>query len=797
MPKLKVKHVCILALILTSLFIIWIVSDDDESSSSSDNIDTARSSENEHRRSNIDEKSEIDSLKQQMIEIQQHKPWKRFIDDNRFKKKEERKGNNDDRNSPDKNKSNSNNNKKRKNENEKINSFGTNFDTSTNNNNTTTSVLVVGGSGFIGFHAIHTLFHEGFTTKIIALDHLPSLVSKLKQRQNVTLAEQLIQARVANLTATFPAPQLKFILGDLCNTQLLLSLFDEHQFTHVLYTGSERQARRQPVPSHHLIETNIKCFSSLLEAITQFTQAKKEDMQRRLLLKLHEKRKLNEQLSPKQTAFVEQELEQVIRISNQKVKPPALVFLSSSAVYDDKWSGKFESDESRMNGDKSNGRVRSNDNNNNNEDNEEDDDNANPPAGEEEEKEKEEQEEESAEKVNDNAAAQKMFSTWQRTDSFSNTHSASRKSQEILAWTYYSRFNIPIIGLRVFSVYGPLGTPDTAIFSFTLKIFRSEPITLYENPKTTAFLERDYIYVQDLAHICLISLVFATPTSGSKLLNSGGGGEEENSKFAIINAGYGSSYTALQVLTLLHEAINTQYSQLKQNLTSNETKALEARCASLGFKKNPVVVFEKLPIIPSTTPPRDEQFFAVADLTELTEILNYLPTTDLQEGILKFVSWFIEFYLHQPQVIQNKQLKQGSDLILDLAEKADSRLNKLETFQSQILNSIKLKSIEVAREAGIQLLQDKQVSLPKPTSELKSKEFFFFEGQEFTESETMIMIDFLAGNSHELEKVCNEFDECLGFSSEGYLKFRFGNIKKSRKLAPNSKYKVGTYAASK
>lgn len=77
-------------------------------------------------------------------------------------------------------------------------------------------------------------------------------------------------------------------------------------------------------------------------------------------------------------------------------------------------------------------------------------------------------------------------------------YAATKKSNELMAYTYSHLYGIPATGLRFFTVYGPMGRPDMAYFNFTDKYFRGEPIRIYNNGDVENDLYRDFTYIDDI-----------------------------------------------------------------------------------------------------------------------------------------------------------------------------------------------------------------------------------------------------------------------------------------------------------
>ena len=100
------------------------------------------------------------------------------------------------------------------------------------------------------------------------------------------------------------------------------------------------------------------------------------------------------------------------------------------------------------------------------------------------------------------------FSEKQSVDHPVSLYAATKKSNELIAHSYSHLYNIPSTGLRFFTVYGPWGRPDMALFIFTKSILQNKPIKVFNNGQMT----RDFTYVEDIAE-SLIRIIFkpATP----------------------------------------------------------------------------------------------------------------------------------------------------------------------------------------------------------------------------------------------------------------------------------------------
>src|SRR5690625_1281844 len=181
-------------------------------------------------------------------------------------------------------------------------------------------------------------------------------------------------------------------------------------------------------------------------------------------------------------------------------------------------------------------------------------------------------------------------------------YAATKKSNELMAHTYSHLYGIPASGLRFFTVYGPLGRPDMAYFTFTDMFFNNEPIRIYNNGDFENDMYRDFTYIDDIVK-GILKLKDTPPTK-----------TEEHAAHTVYNIG------------------NNQPEKLMVFIKSLE-KALSN---SLGRE----VEFEKIyePIKPGDVPA------TYASTDRLQEAVGYKPDTTIQEGLQKFTDWYVKYY---------------------------------------------------------------------------------------------------------------------------------------------------------
>jgi UDP-glucuronate 4-epimerase len=169
-------------------------------------------------------------------------------------------------------------------------------------------------------------------------------------------------------------------------------------------------------------------------------------------------------------------------------------------------------------------------------------------------------------------------------------YAATKKANELMAYTYSDLYKLKTIGIRLFTVYGPWGRPDMAYFDFTNKILNGEPISLYNHGQ----LQRDFTYIDDIVNGFL------------RIIESEGSFTEENYK--IYNLGN-------------HDPVTLE----------RFVKAIET---AIGKK----ALINYLPM------QQGDVESTYADISESTKDFQYEPSTSIETGIKKFVDWYRDYY---------------------------------------------------------------------------------------------------------------------------------------------------------
>ncbi len=195
------------------------------------------------------------------------------------------------------------------------------------------------------------------------------------------------------------------------------------------------------------------------------------------------------------------------------------------------------------------------------------------------------------------------FSVSHNVDHPISLYAASKKSNELLAHTYSHLFNIPTTGLRFFTVYGPWGRPDMALFLFTKAILEDRAIDVYNYGN----MQRDFTYIDDIVE-GVIKVIDSPAKKNPNWSAKNPDPSSSSAPYKIYNIGNNNPVKLLDFI-----------------------KAIEKKIGKVA-KKN------LLPLqagdVPST----------YADVSDLVEDLGYKPKTSIQEGIDKFIDWYIDFY---------------------------------------------------------------------------------------------------------------------------------------------------------
>ncbi|MDR6350268.1 NAD-dependent epimerase [Pantoea sp. SORGH_AS_0659] len=195
------------------------------------------------------------------------------------------------------------------------------------------------------------------------------------------------------------------------------------------------------------------------------------------------------------------------------------------------------------------------------------------------------------------------FSTDDSVDHPVSLYAATKKANELMSHTYSHLYQLPTTGLRFFTVYGPWGRPDMALFKFTRAMLAGEQIDVYNNGQMT----RDFTYIDDIAE-AIVRLQDVIPQPDEKWTVEAGSPASSSAPYRVYNIG------------------NSQPTSLMTYIESLE-KAL-----GIEAKKN------MLPMQPG------DVLGTSADTQPLYDAINFRPQTSVEQGVQHFVDWYRRFY---------------------------------------------------------------------------------------------------------------------------------------------------------
>jgi UDP-glucuronate 4-epimerase len=195
------------------------------------------------------------------------------------------------------------------------------------------------------------------------------------------------------------------------------------------------------------------------------------------------------------------------------------------------------------------------------------------------------------------------FSTHDNVDHPISLYAASKKSNELMAHTYSHLYNLPTTGLRFFTVYGPWGRPDMALFLFTRAILNDQPIDVYNNGD----MQRDFTYIDDIVE-GITRVVDNPPTGNSQWTGKSPDPASSPAPYRIYNIGNNNPVQLMDFIQAIEEHTGKE--------------------ASKNF----------MPMQPGDVPK------TWADVEDLMEDFGYKPQTDIKEGVKRFVEWFRQYY---------------------------------------------------------------------------------------------------------------------------------------------------------
>jgi UDP-glucuronate 4-epimerase len=195
------------------------------------------------------------------------------------------------------------------------------------------------------------------------------------------------------------------------------------------------------------------------------------------------------------------------------------------------------------------------------------------------------------------------FRTSDNVDHPLSLYGASKKANELMAHSYSHLFNLPTTGLRFFTVYGPWGRPDMAMWIFTAAISAGKPIKLFNHGN----MRRDFTYIDDVVQ-AVVRLIDRPAQSDSDWSADAPDPSRSSAPWRIYNIGNNSPVELRDVVSLMEQA--------------------------LGKK----AIRELMPMQPGDVPA------TFADVDDLMRDVGFKPSTPIAEGIARFIAWYKEYH---------------------------------------------------------------------------------------------------------------------------------------------------------
>lgn len=190
-----------------------------------------------------------------------------------------------------------------------------------------------------------------------------------------------------------------------------------------------------------------------------------------------------------------------------------------------------------------------------------------------------------------------------RADHQMSFYAASKKTTESIAHSYAHLFNLPTTMFRFFTVYGPWGRPDMALFKFTKAILNDEPIDVYNYGD----MKRDFTYVEDLVHAIRL-LIDAVPMHSANAKLHPGDSLSPVAPFRVVNIGNSDAVQLTDFIGAIEAAVGRS---AVKNLMPMQAGDVPATWADAGLLKS---------------------------------LTGYAPKTSVHEGVRKFVNWYQNYY---------------------------------------------------------------------------------------------------------------------------------------------------------
>jgi len=182
-------------------------------------------------------------------------------------------------------------------------------------------------------------------------------------------------------------------------------------------------------------------------------------------------------------------------------------------------------------------------------------------------------------------------------------YAASKKANELMAHSYSHLFNLPTTGLRFFTVYGPWGRPDMALFMFTKALLEGRPIDVFNHGK----MQRDFTYIDDISE-GVVRVLDRVAAPNPKWSGARPEACTSRAPYRIYNIGNNQPVELLRLIAALEEALQCR---AQKNLLPMQPGDVPATCA---------------------------------DVDDLARDVDFRPITPIETGVRRFVQWYRQYY---------------------------------------------------------------------------------------------------------------------------------------------------------
>lgn len=201
------------------------------------------------------------------------------------------------------------------------------------------------------------------------------------------------------------------------------------------------------------------------------------------------------------------------------------------------------------------------------------------------------------------ANTQMPFSVHQNVDHPMSLYAATKKANELLAHTYASLFGLPVTGLRFFTVYGPWGRPDMALFLFTRAILAGEPINVFNYGD----MERDFTYIDDIVE-GVVRIIDKVPSANPAWDSDRPDPATSYAPYKLYNIGNNNPLKLSDFIEVIEKTLGKRARKNFLPMQAGDVRA------------------------------------TYADIADLTEAVGFKPETPIEIGVQKFIDWYLTYY---------------------------------------------------------------------------------------------------------------------------------------------------------